>query len=185
MTQQGIPKQSRERIALYPGSFDPIHYGHMDIAHRAAALFDRLIVGVYARPNKSLLFSTEERLAMARAVFRDYPNVEVCSYTGLTVAFAQSRGAQVLVRGLRVISDFELEYQMALTNQQLYPEMETVCLMTWQDHAFLSASIVKEVFMLGGDVSQMVHPVVRAALARKRKQLGEGSNAVPVISIRD
>jgi len=157
----------------------------MDIAQRAAALFDRLIVAVYDRPSKQLLFTTEERVTLAQQVLQELQNVEVCSYTGLTVAFAQLRGAQVLVRGLRVISNFELEYQMALTNLKLCPELDTVCLMTRHEHAFLSASVVKEVFMAGGNVSQMVHPLAAAALARKRDQLGGRSDIVPVVSLRD
>ncbi len=171
------------RIALYPGSFDPIHYGHMDIALRAAALFDTVIVAVYDRPNKNLLFSTEERVALAQDVLEQVPNVDVRTYSGLTVNFAKTIGAQVLVRGLRVISDFELEYQMALTNQQLCSAVETICLMTRHEHAFLSASVVKEVFMAGGDVSRMVHPLVADALARKRTE--RGRDAVPMISLRD
>ncbi len=155
------------RVALYPGSFDPIHYGHIDIAQRAAHLFDRLIVAVYDRPHKSLLFTTEERVALAREALRDLPNVEVHGYSGLTVEFARSVGAQVLVRGLRVISDFELEYQMALTNQQLCPEMDTICLMTRHKYTFISSSMLKEVFGAGGDISQMAPPVVQVAMERK------------------
>jgi len=157
----------------------------MDIAQRAATIFDKLIVAVYARPSKSLLFSIEERLSLAKAVLKDFDNIEVCSYTGLTVAFAQTVGAQVLVRGLRVISDFELEYQMALTNQQLCPEMDTICLMTRQEYAFLSASVTKEVFMAGGNVSQMVPPLVEAALARKLEKLGAHNDVVRVVSLGD
>lgn len=174
-----------KRIAFYPGSFDPIHYGHIDIVHRAAALFDQLIVGIYDRPGKTLMFSTEERLQMTQAALQGLENVDICSYNGLTVAFARSLGAQTLVRGLRVISDFELEYQMATTNRQLCPELDTVCLMTSYEHAFLSSSVVKEVFMAGGDVSIMVPEVVREALTRKRMELGEDRTTVPQISLRD
>ncbi|MBN1876834.1 MAG: pantetheine-phosphate adenylyltransferase [Anaerolineae bacterium] len=157
--------------ALYPGSFDPVHYGHIDIAQRAAKIFERLIVGVYDRPGKSLFFSTEVRLTLMRSVLQDLPNVEVCAYSGLTVAFAKSIQAQVLVRGLRVVSDFELEYQMALTNQQLYPELDTVCLMTRHEYAFLSSSLIKEIFMVGGDVGKMVPAIVQKALADRLSQL--------------
>ncbi|MGC9397780.1 MAG: pantetheine-phosphate adenylyltransferase [Anaerolineae bacterium] len=162
-----------ERIAIYPGSFDPIHRGHMDIARRAAALFDRLIVAVYDRPDKEILFSVQERVALASEALKAIPNLEVRSYRGLTARYAKSVGARVLVRGLRVISDFEMEYQMALTNNQLWPEVETICLMTRQEHAFLTASIVKEIFMLGGDVSTLVAPNVEEALRQKRARLAE------------
>ncbi|HQE91897.1 MAG TPA: pantetheine-phosphate adenylyltransferase [Anaerolineae bacterium] len=172
-----------QKIALYPGSFDPVHYGHMDIAQRAAALFDHLIVAVYENPQKPLLFSAPERVAMLTTALSHLQNVAVCSYTGLTVHFAQSQGAQVLVRGLRVISDFEMEYQMALTNQQLAPHIDTICLMTRHEYAFLSASLVKEVFMAGGNVAQMVHPVVIESLARKRAQNGADDVVVPAISL--
>lgn len=167
-------------IALYPGSFDPMHYGHIDIVRRAAAIFDQLVVAVYEHPNKTLFFSGVERVALAKAVLDDVPNVQVISYTGLTVALAQDLRAQVLVRGLRAISDFEMEYQMALTNQQLCPEIDTLCLMTRYEYAFLSASVVKEVFWAGGDISQMVHPVVKAALERKRARLNAGKKDVPL-----
>ncbi len=170
-----------QKIALYPGSFDPVHYGHIDIAQRAAAIFDHLIVAVYENPKKTLLFSTQERVALLTAALAHLPNVTVCAYRGLTVKFARSQGAQVLVRGLRVISDFELEYQMALTNQQLGPDIDTICLMTRNEHAFLSASLVKEVFAAGGDVSQMAPPVVVEALLQK---LGpRNANGVEVSSI--
>lgn len=152
------------RIAIYPGSFDPIHNGHMDIAQRAAAIFDQLIIAVYARPDKSLLFSVEKRVALAQAVMAPYDNVQVKPYEGLTVDFARSLGAQTLVRGLRVISDFEREYQMALMNQQLGSEIETICLMTSYEYAFVSSSLVKEVFVAGGNIAGMVHPVVLQAL---------------------
>jgi len=159
------------RVAIYPGSFDPIHCGHIDIAQRAAKLFDHLVVGVYDRPSKRLLFSTEERVALARKAFGSISNIEVRAYSGLTTAFADSLGARVLVRGLRVVSDFELEYQMALTNNQLAPHIETICLMTRKEYAFLTASIVKEIFMLGGNVSTIVPVYVHDALIAKRDQL--------------
>jgi pantetheine-phosphate adenylyltransferase len=163
------------RIAIYPGSFDPIHNGHVDIAQRAAGLFDRVVVAIYARPAKSLLFTVEERLALAREVLQSFDSIEVQTYDGLTVDFAGRLGAQALVRGLRVISDFEREYQMSLMNQQLSAGVDTVCLMTSYEYAFVSASLVKEVYMAGGDVSRMVHPVVLAALERKRRDTGGGT----------
>jgi pantetheine-phosphate adenylyltransferase len=169
--------------ALYPASFDPIHYGHIDIATRAAAIFDELVVGVYDRPSKSLLFSLEERLALAREALQHLPNVTVMAYSGLTVEFARRIGARVIVRGLRVVSDFELELQMALTNKQLAPEIEVVCLMTSRDYAFISSSIVREVALLGGDVSAMVPPHVARALAAKAAE--RAGEAVPIVSIRE
>jgi len=173
------------RTAIYPGSFDPIHYGHVDIAQRAAALFDRLVVAVYDRPSKRVLFSAEERVALACEAFAAIPNIEVRPYSGLTTAFAEALGAKVLVRGLRVVSDFELEYQMALTNNELAPGIETICLMTRKDHAFLTASIVKEIFLLGGNVSTMVPPHVYKALADKRDSLKSLGGTVPIVSLRD
>jgi len=173
------------RRALYPGTFDPIHLGHVDIASRSAAIFDELVVAIYDRPAKSLLFTTEERVALAREALKGLPNVQVMAYSGLTVAFARQVGAQIIVRGLRVISDFEWEYQMALTNRQLAPEIEFVCLMTRQEHAFLSSSIVKEVALLGGDVTQMAPPNVVVVLEEKRRKLERGREAVPLVSLRD
>ncbi len=174
-----------ERIAIYPGSFDPIHLGHMDIAKRAAALFDRLIVAVYDRPTKQLLFSADERVKLAQEVLSSIPNIEVRTYGGLTAQYAKTVGAKVLVRGLRVISDFELEYQMALTNNQLWPEIETICLMTRQEYAFLTASIVKEIFMLGGNVSPLVAPSVEQALGQKRTALSGENTTWSPNSLRD
>ncbi|MCX7854863.1 MAG: pantetheine-phosphate adenylyltransferase [Anaerolineae bacterium] len=171
--------------ALYPGTFDPIHLGHVDIAIRAAAIFDDLVVGVYDRPSKSLLFSLEERIELAREALRAVPNIRVLPYGELTAEFARRIGAKVIVRGLRVVSDFEWEYQMSLTNRQVAPEIEFVCLMTRQEHAFLSSSILKEVALLGGDVTQMAPPNVVAALARKRAELEQQRGPVPLVSLRD
>ncbi len=172
-------------IAVYPGTFDPIHYGHIDIALRAAELFDKVVLGIYDKPTKTLLFSTEERLALAREAMADNPRIEVVPYSGLTVDFARQIGATVLVRGLRVTADFELEYQMALTNRQLAPGIESVCLMTHQDHAFLSSSIVKEVALLRGDVSRMVPPHVAVALEVRRGLRETKHEPVPLYSLRD
>jgi pantetheine-phosphate adenylyltransferase len=154
-------------IAVYPASFDPLHYGHLDIIRRTAAIFDEVIVGVYDRPLKNLLFDVTERLALAREAVADLARVRVTSYNGLTVDFARAVGARVIVRGLRVVSDFELEWRMALTNKQLAPEIEVICLMTSREHAYLSSSTVREVALLGGDVSGMVPPHVARALAAK------------------
>lgn len=173
-------------IAVYPGTFDPVHFGHIEIAKRAAALFDHVIVAVYARPLKNLLFSTEERKALMRRAVADIPNIEVDSYTGVTVEYLRSRDARVIVRGLRVTYDFELEYQMALTNKKLASEIETVLLVTSLEYAFLSSSIVKEIAIAGGCINQMVSSDVERALFAKLKELGsEGQGKVPLVSLRD
>jgi pantetheine-phosphate adenylyltransferase len=172
--------------ALYPGTFDPIHFGHIDIARRAAGIFDHLIVAVYDRPSKNLLFDADERLAMVTDALSDVPNISTATYSGLTVEYAQRVGADVMVRGLRVAYDFELEYQMAMTNKKLHPELETVCLMTGQDHAFLSSSIVKEIAGAGGCIEKMAPPAVRDALLEKIKRLaGDDKDKVRVVSLRD
>lgn len=154
-------------IALYPGTFDPVHNGHVDVTRRSAQLWDRLIVAVYDRPNKKLMFDASERVALFAEAVRDLPNVEVVTYSGLTVDFARQVGAKVMVRGLRAISDFEYEFQIALTNKELAPDIEFCALMTSLEHAFLSASILKEVALLGGDISTMCPPHVAAALRQR------------------
>lgn len=173
------------QTALYPGTFDPVHFGHIDIATRASRIFGNLVVAVYDRPAKNLMFTVEERVALAQKALEHLPNVRVAPYGGLTVEFARVVGAQAIVRGLRVTSDFELEYQMALTNRQLAPEIEFVCLMTRQTHAFLSSSIVKEVALLSGDVDAMVPPHVARALEAKRHSREKNGEPVPVVSLRD
>ena len=172
--------------AIYPGTFDPITNGHVDIATRATSLFDDLIVAVYDRPLKDLLFSTSERVAMIQEALKELPSVTVKAYSGLTVNFARSMGARVIVRGLRVLSDFELEFQMALTNRKLAPEIDTICLITRQEYAFLSSSIAKEIAMVGGCVDQMVPSHVDAALKERFHRLGsEAGKKVRIVSLRD
>ncbi len=173
--------------AIYPATFDPIHFGHIDIAKRAAAIFDHLVVAVYDRPLKNLLFSIDERMSLAQQALRDLPNISIVRYGGLTVEYTRQIGAQVMVRGLRVVSDFELEWHMALTNKQLAPDIEVVCLMTSQAYAFLSSSTVREVALLGGDVTSMVPPFVAEALYRKAHERAQDpvSQPVPITSLRD
>lgn len=157
------------RRAVYPGSFDPAHYGHLDIVQRAARVFDELIVAVYANPAKakSVLFKVEERVAMLQAAFGEMPNVKVAPYYGLTVDFVRQEGAMAIIRGLRVFSDFELEFRMALANRRLAPEVEVVTFIADEKHLHLSSSTVREIASLGGDVSSMVPPHVHKALMAK------------------
>ncbi len=158
-------------IALYPGSFDPITNGHIDIATRASKLFDKTVIGIFAMPDKNIMFTIEERLAMAKKAIAHLPNVEVKPYSNITVDFAKDIKAQVLVRGLRMISDFEWEFEMAMMNQMLSPGLETVCFMASQEYQFLSARLIKEVASLGGDISKLVPKHVAEAL--KKKGLGK------------
>ncbi len=154
-------------IAIYPGSFDPITNGHLDIATRAAKLFEKLIIGVYANPAKNLLFTTEERVDLVRQSIAHLPNVEVEPFYGLTVDFAKKVGAQTIVRGLRVGADFEREFEMALMNKKLSPDCELVCLMSNLKYQFLSSSLLKEVASLGGYINDLVPKSVAVALKKK------------------
>lgn len=165
--------------ALFPGTFDPIHYGHIDIAERAARLFDELIVAVYDRPLKSLLFTPEERIELVRETFKKNPKIRVLGYSGLTVDVCREWGCQVIVRGLRVFSDFEFEFRMALANHRLAPEIESVILITAEEHTFLSATTVREIALLGGDVSSMVPPHVTAALKKKASAMEDPQQLKP------
>lgn len=155
--------------ALYPGSFDPVTNGHLDIATRVSQLFGELVVGVYDIPQKNLMFTTAERVSMMKKAVAHLPNVSVQPYSGLTVTFAQKIGAKALVRGLRMSSDFEREFEMALMNKQLAPDVELVCLMSSLDYQFLSSSLLKEVTSLGGVIHDMVPPHVVTALKKKLK----------------
>ena len=155
------------RTAVYPGSFDPVTYGHLDILDRAIPIFDRVIVGVLSNPAKEPLFTVEERIQLLRECVEGKPSVEVTAFDGLTVDFAKSAGAIAIVRGLRVLSDFESEFQMALMNRRLNPDVNTVFLMTSFSNVFVSSSIIKEVCRLGGNVDEAVPAISVAAMRRK------------------
>ncbi len=158
------------RIALYPGSFDPLTNGHVDIIERGARLFDRIIIAILVNPEKSPLFTPAERVELAREVFAHWPNVEVDTFNGLLVDYAQAKQASVLVRGLRAVSDFEYEMQMALMNRHLSPDLETVFMMPGEAYTYLSSRLVKEVFALGGSVTGLVPVAVERRLLAKREQ---------------
>ncbi|MBT3338882.1 MAG: pantetheine-phosphate adenylyltransferase [Anaerolineae bacterium] len=166
--------------AFFPGSFDPIHYGHVDIAKRAVRLFDELIIAVYDKPLKSLLFSPEERIALARESFADVPKIRVTGYSKLTVDACREENALVIVRGLRVFSDFEFEFRMALANHRLATDIESIALITHEEHTFISSSTVKEIAMLDGDVSSMVPPHVHLALKNKISNMTNRSEPTPM-----
>lgn len=154
-------------IALYPGSFDPLTNGHLDVATRAAKLFEKLVIGIYATPSKNLMFSTQERLELAREATVHLHNVEVMSFSGLTTDLARELGAKTMVRGMRTGSDFEREFDLAMMNKRLNPDLELVCLMASQEYQFLSSSILKEVARLGGKIDNLVPPNVLRALQKK------------------
>jgi pantetheine-phosphate adenylyltransferase len=158
--------------AVFPGTFDPVTVGHVDVAERAHRLFDRLVIGVYVDPPKRLTFSVKERVAMFRRAVTHLRGVEVVEYHGLTVDLARQVGAMVIVRGLRIGSDFEYEREMALMNMAMQPDIETVCLLSSLEHQFISSTRVKEIAGLGGDVSSMVPPHVGPLLKRKLKAAG-------------
>ena len=153
--------------AIYPGTFDPITNGHADIVERAARMFDSVIVAVAGSTGKSTTFSTAERVALAGEALAHVGNVEVASFSGLMTAYAKQRGARVIVRGLRAVSDFEYEFQMASMNRQLYGEAETVFLTPAEHLSYISSSLVREIAALGGDVTQFVHDAVNSALHEK------------------
>jgi pantetheine-phosphate adenylyltransferase len=162
-------EQQPHRIAVYPGSFDPLTNGHLDIARRSAQLFDTLIVAVYALPAKNLLFSVDERVALWQEVIASeaLPNVRIEKFTTLLVDFVRSLSGHAIIKGLRSPNDFEAEFQQGLMNRKLAPEIETVCLLTNLDNLFVSSSLLKEVARLGGDVNDMLPPTVLRALQRK------------------
>jgi len=161
--------------ALYPGSYDPVTVGHVDIVARAAKQFEKLVVAVYETPSKSLLFSTDEREQLMKDACKHIPNVEVTRFSGLVVRYAKDIGAGVIVRGLRSGSDFEYEFDMAFMNRRLEPEVDLVCFMTSQDYMFVSASLLKEVARLGGNIKDMVPPnVAEAVYSKFGLPVGEG-----------
>jgi pantetheine-phosphate adenylyltransferase len=155
--------------AIYAGTFDPLTRGHEDLARRASTLFDSLILGVADSRAKRPFFTLDERLEMARQALGDLRNVEIVGFTGLLIDFARKHNARVVVRGLRAVSDFEYEFQLAGMNRNLNPDMETVFLTPSEQHMFTSATLVREIAMFGGDVSKFVHPIVRAKLAARVK----------------
>ena len=156
------------RLAIFPGSFDPLTNGHVDIILRCAHLFERVVVAVLVNPDKQPLFSPDERVGIIREVFREYPNIEVDTFAGLLVEYARRRRASALVRGLRAVSDFEYEFQMALMNRHLEPTLETVFMMPAGQYTYLSSRLIKEVFSLGGDVSGLVPPAVERRMSEKQ-----------------
>src|SRR5690242_17482027 len=164
-----MTERNAEQIAIYPGSFDPLHNGHVDIIQRGSRLFDRIVVAILLNIEKSPLFSVAERVDIVREVFREYPNVEVDTFDGLLVEYARRKRAGVIVRGLRAVSDFEYEMQMALMNRHLNPDVETVFMMPAETYTYVSSRLVKEVVALGGSVTGLVPTLVEDRLREKRR----------------
>jgi pantetheine-phosphate adenylyltransferase len=158
-----------KRHAVYPGTFDPITNGHHDLVRRAASIFDRVVVAIAANPSKAPLLPLEKRVELARLVLADVKNVEVIGYAGLTVEFARQHQLSVIVRGLRAVSDFEFEFQLATMSRHLSPNIETVFLTPHEPFSFISSTLVREIAVLGGDVREFVHPIVQQELLRHRK----------------
>src|SRR6476660_4341754 len=161
----------RARLAIYPGSFDPLTNGHVDIISRGARLFDRVVVAILLNAGKQPMFTVDERVAIVREVFADTPNVEVDTFQGLLVEYAKQRRANVIVRGLRAVADFEYELQMALMNRHLSEDLETVFMMPAEQYTYVSSRLIKEIAALGGSLTGLVPPIVEARLARKRRQM--------------
>jgi pantetheine-phosphate adenylyltransferase len=153
--------------AVYPGTFDPMTRGHEDIVRRAAHIFDHVVVAIAANPNKAPAFDIAQRVELARGVLADLLNVEVVGYSGLTVEFARARNLSVVVRGLRAVSDFEFEFQLANMGRHLQPDIETMFMVPKEQFTFISSTLVREIAVLGGDISHFVHPLVEAAFKRK------------------
>ena len=156
-----------QKTAVYPGTFDPITNGHIDLIRRATHVFDKIVVGIAANPDKQPLFNLDERVQLATTVLTDLPQVEVCGFSGLLVDFARNQHAVAVLRGLRAVSDFEFEFQLASMNRHLDPELESIFLTPAEQFSFISSALVREVASLGGDVSQFVHPLVMDALKNK------------------
>ena len=171
--------------AVFPGSFDPIHYGHIDIALRASRLFDEVIVAVYDKPLKNALFTPEDRINLVEQTFLDNKKIVVMGYSGLTVEFCRSIQAQVIVRGLRVFSDFEHEFRMALANHHLASDVETVPFITSEEHMFLSSTTVREIASLNGEIRDMVPPFVAEALKKRFAAMDENQKNQAFTSLRD
>ena len=159
------------RNAVYPGTFDPITNGHTDLVRRAAGIFDRVVVAIAANPGKTPMFTLEERVDLSRRVLASIPNVEVKGYNGLTVDFAREQGCRIVVRGLRAVSDFEFEFQLANMGRHLAPGVETMFMTPKEQFTFISSTLVREIASLGGNVAEFVHPMVEAAFKRKLAQI--------------
>jgi pantetheine-phosphate adenylyltransferase len=164
-----MPNPPNGRLAVFPGSFDPLTNGHVDIILRSARLFERIVVAVLVNQDKKALFSPDERVSMVREVFREYPNVEADSFDGLLVEYARRRRASAIIRGIRAVSDYEYEFQMALMNRHLEPMLETVFMMPAEQYTYLSSRLTKEVFSLGGNVSGLVPAIVEDWMKKKQK----------------
>ena len=165
-----MPTPPNGRLAIFPGSFDPLTNGHVDIVLRSTHLFERILVAVLVNPDKKPLFTAEERVAIIRDVFKEYANVEVDSFNGLLVDYARKRRASAIIRGIRAVSDFEFEFQMALMNRHIEPTLETVFMMPAEQYTYLSSRLIKEVFSLGGAVAGLVPDTVEQWMTRKKEQ---------------
>ena len=165
-----MPTPPTGRLAIFPGSFDPMTNGHVDIVLRSAHLFERILVAVLVNPDKRPLFTADERVTIIREVFREYPNVEVDTFDGLLVEYARKRRASAIIRGIRAVSDFEFEFQMALMNRHIEPTLETVFMMPAEQYTYLSSRLIKEVFSLGGPVSGLVPAVVEQWMKRTKEK---------------
>ena len=157
------------RRAVYPGTFDPITNGHQDLVRRAAGVFDHVIVAIASNPNKAPMFPLEQRVSLARQVLGDIPGVEVMGYSGLTVDFAREHGVRIVVRGLRAVSDFEFEFQLANMSRHLHRDLETVFLTPQEQFTFISSTLIREIAILGGDVKEFVHPLVAVELKKMKR----------------